>query len=157
MLLLAQQDYKVPQIARIVLRSEDTVARVLKRFVAGGLDVVPRRSPPGRDANGYVCKRPTWTDASQSGRASGLRGKRLRVEVVLAGATAPEPLPVRDLVEADLWSQRAFRCAIPPGAAPASRSLRGPDEVQFAFHPTLTRVWCLKGRRGQRARGSAGR
>jgi len=49
MLLLAQQDYKVPQIARIVLRSEDTVARVLKRFVAGGLDAVPRRSPPGRE------------------------------------------------------------------------------------------------------------
>jgi transposase len=24
------------------------------------------------------------------------------------------------------------------------------DEVQFAFHPTLTRVWSLKGRRGQR-------
>jgi transposase len=24
------------------------------------------------------------------------------------------------------------------------------DEIQFAFHPTLTRVWCLKGRRGQR-------
>lgn len=60
---------------------------------------------------------------TQSGRASGLRGKRLRVEVVLAGATAPEPLPVRDLVEADLWSQRAFRCAAPSGAAPASRSL----------------------------------
>jgi hypothetical protein len=39
-------------------------------------------------ANEYVCKRPTWTDASQSGRASGLRGKRLRVEVMLAGATA---------------------------------------------------------------------
>jgi hypothetical protein len=34
MLLLSQQDYKVPQIARIVLRSEDTVARVLKRFEA---------------------------------------------------------------------------------------------------------------------------
>ncbi len=49
MLLLAQQDYKVPQIARIVLRSEDTVARVLKRFLAGGLDAVPRRSPPGRE------------------------------------------------------------------------------------------------------------
>jgi hypothetical protein len=31
------------------------------------------------------------------------------------------------------------------------------DEVQFAFHPTLTLVWCLKERRGQRARGSAGR
>jgi hypothetical protein len=24
------------------------------------------------------------------------------------------------------------------------------DEMQVAFHPTLTRVWCLKGRRGQR-------
>jgi hypothetical protein len=24
------------------------------------------------------------------------------------------------------------------------------DEVQFAFHPTLTRVWSVKGRRGQR-------
>jgi hypothetical protein len=24
------------------------------------------------------------------------------------------------------------------------------DEVQFAFHPTLTRVWCRQGRRGQR-------
>jgi transposase len=24
------------------------------------------------------------------------------------------------------------------------------DEIQFAFHPTLTRVWCRKGRRGQR-------
>src|SRR5215467_1690306 len=43
MILLAQQGYQVPQIARIVLRSEDTVARVLKRFVTGGLDAVPRR------------------------------------------------------------------------------------------------------------------
>ena len=49
MILLAQQAYKVPQIARMVLRSEDTVARVLKRFVAGGLDAVPRRMPPGRE------------------------------------------------------------------------------------------------------------
>ncbi len=49
MILLAQQDYKVPQIARVVLRSEDTVARVLNRFLAGGLDAVPRRTPPGRE------------------------------------------------------------------------------------------------------------
>lgn len=49
MILLAQQDYKVPQIARMVLRSEDTIARVLKRFLAGGLDAVPRRTPPGRE------------------------------------------------------------------------------------------------------------
>ena len=46
MILLAQQEYKVPQIARIVLRSEDTVARVLKRFLAGGLDAP---APPGRE------------------------------------------------------------------------------------------------------------
>src|SRR6266567_9391621 len=49
MILLAQQEYKVPQIARIVRRSQDTVARVLKRFLAGGLDAVPRRTPPGRE------------------------------------------------------------------------------------------------------------
>src|SRR6266513_538056 len=49
MILLAQQEYKVPQIARIARRSEDTVARVLNRFLAGGLDAVPRRSPPGRE------------------------------------------------------------------------------------------------------------
>ncbi len=48
MLLLAQQGYKVPQIARIVLRSEDTAARVFRRFLAAGLDAVPRRTPPGR-------------------------------------------------------------------------------------------------------------
>ena len=41
----------------------------------------------------------------QGRRESRLRGKRLRVEVLLAGATAPEPLPVNDLVEADLWDQ----------------------------------------------------
>ena len=33
------------------------------------------------------------------------------------------------------------RRARTPGEALASRSLRGPDEVQFAFHPTLTRLW----------------
>jgi transposase len=49
MLLLAQQGYKVPQIARIVSRSEDTVARVFHRFLAAGLDAVPRRTPPGRE------------------------------------------------------------------------------------------------------------
>src|SRR5713101_4569579 len=33
---------------QIVLRSQDTVVRVLKRFFAGGLDAVPRRTAPGR-------------------------------------------------------------------------------------------------------------
>src|SRR5437868_14749005 len=38
-MLLAQQAYKVPKIARMVLRSEDTVARVHNRFFAAGMDV----------------------------------------------------------------------------------------------------------------------
>lgn len=48
MILLAQRGHTAPQIARLVLRSEDTVERVLKRFLAGGLDAVPRRTSPGR-------------------------------------------------------------------------------------------------------------
>ena len=67
--------------------------------------------------------------------------KRLRVEVLLAGATAPEPLPVHDLIEADLPEL----LTLVPRA-----DLYLQDEMQVAFHPTLTRVWCLKGRRGQR-------
>ena len=67
----------------------------------------------------------------------------------MAGAAAPEPLPVTDLVEADLWDQL-------PADLPALLALMPQadlylqDEVQFAFHPTLTRVWSRKGRRGQR-------
>ena len=37
MILLAQQDYTAVQIATMVLRSDDTVLRVLKRFRDGGL------------------------------------------------------------------------------------------------------------------------
>ena len=64
-------------------------------------------------------------------------------------ATASEPLPVEALVEADLWSQ------LPADVPELLRRLPHADlylqdEVQFAFHPTLTRLWCLKGRRGQR-------
>ena len=49
MLPLAKQEYKVPQIAHIVLRSEVTVARVLKRFLPGELDMIPRLTSPGRE------------------------------------------------------------------------------------------------------------
>jgi transposase len=71
------------------------------------------------------------------------------VEVLLAGALAPEPPPLTDLVEPDLWDQlptdvSALRALLP------SADLYVQDEVQVAFHPTLTRVWCPKGRRGQR-------
>jgi Winged helix-turn helix len=48
MRLLALQGQKSSQIAHTVLRSQDTVERVLKRFLAGGLDAVPRRTAPGR-------------------------------------------------------------------------------------------------------------
>jgi putative transposase len=47
--LLAHQGYSVPQIARLVLRSDDMVRRVLHRYQEAGLDAVPRRSPPGRE------------------------------------------------------------------------------------------------------------
>ena len=69
--------------------------------------------------------------------------------MLLAGATAPEPLPVKALVEADLWDQL-------PADLPALLALLPQadlylqDEFQVAFHPTLTRVWSRKGRRGQR-------
>jgi transposase len=47
MVWLAHHGQRVPQIAAAVLRSRDTVARVLHRFRAGGLDAVPRRVAPG--------------------------------------------------------------------------------------------------------------
>jgi transposase len=69
--------------------------------------------------------------------------------VLLAGATAPEPLPVTDLVEADLWDQLPADLPTLLTLLPHA-DLYLQDEVQFAFHPTLTRVWSRKGRRGQR-------
>src|SRR6266516_708955 len=49
MLLLSLRGQKSSQIAHTVLRSQDTVGRVLKRFLTGGLDAVPRRTAPGRE------------------------------------------------------------------------------------------------------------
>src|SRR5262252_6235967 len=48
MLLLEASGQTSTQIARLVLRSQDTVVRVLTRFLAAGLDAVPRRTAPGR-------------------------------------------------------------------------------------------------------------
>ncbi|MBO0796672.1 MAG: helix-turn-helix domain-containing protein, partial [Ktedonobacteraceae bacterium] len=48
MLLFSLQGQTSSQIAQAVLRSQDTVVRVLKRFLSGGLDAVPRRTAPGR-------------------------------------------------------------------------------------------------------------
>ena len=47
MVLLAPQGRSVAQIAAIVLRSRDTVERVLKRFLHGGGAAIPRRKAPG--------------------------------------------------------------------------------------------------------------
>ena len=49
MLVLSLRGQTSSQIAQIVLRSQDTVVRVLKRFFTGGLDAVPRRTAPGRE------------------------------------------------------------------------------------------------------------
>src|SRR6266571_5619176 len=53
MIMLAQSGQTAPHIARLVLRSEDTVERVRKRFLAGGPDAVPRRTSKGARAHGH--------------------------------------------------------------------------------------------------------
>ena len=69
--------------------------------------------------------------------------------MLLAGATAPASTPASDWIEPDLWDQLPTDVtdllALLPGA-----DLSLQDEVQIAFHPTLSRLWCPKGRRGQR-------
>jgi transposase len=76
--------------------------------------------------------------------------KRLRVEAVLAAAASPVPPPIEDLVpDPLLWDE------VPDDLAWLLRLLPRADvylqdEVEVALHPTLTRVWCPKGRRGQR-------
>lgn len=48
MVLLAQQGLSATAIAPLVLRSHDTVSRVLRWYRDGGLDAVPHRPRPGR-------------------------------------------------------------------------------------------------------------
>jgi transposase len=47
MVLLTHQGRSVAEIAAIVFRSRDTVERVLKRFLSGGVAALPRRKAPG--------------------------------------------------------------------------------------------------------------
>ncbi len=56
---------------------------------------------------------------------------------------------MHDLVEADLWSQLPADLEDLLALLPQA-DLYLQDEMQVAFHPTLTRLWCRKGRRGQR-------
>ena len=69
--------------------------------------------------------------------------------MLLAGALAPAPPPVAELVEPDLQAELPADVASLVGLLPRA-DLYLQDEVHFALHPTLTRVWCRKGRRGQR-------
>jgi transposase len=50
MVLLARQGLSATAIAPLVVRSHDTVSRVLRRYRDGGLDAVPHRPRPGRAA-----------------------------------------------------------------------------------------------------------
>jgi transposase len=69
--------------------------------------------------------------------------------MILAGAGTPTPPPVTALVEPDLLEDVPPDLAALLGLLPQA-DVYLQDEVQFAFHPTLTRLWCRKGRRGQR-------
>jgi hypothetical protein len=71
------------------------------------------------------------------------------VEALLALAS-PEPPPLRDLL-ADLATLIDLPPDLPALLALLPRAdLYLQDEIQAALHPTLTRVWSRRGRRGQR-------
>src|SRR6266508_869576 len=103
-------------------------------------------------------------DPQAQGRgAAGVGGKRLRAETLLAVAASPPASPppsldalgacaalVRDLLPDPLVAEWVpddlpRLLALLPGA-----DLYLQDEVEVALHPTLSRVWCARGRRGQR-------
>jgi transposase len=72
------------------------------------------------------------------------------VEALLAAAASPAPPPLADLLPdptlVDLLAEDLPRLlALLPRA-----DLYLQDEVEVALHPTLTRIWSRKGRRGQR-------
>ncbi len=69
--------------------------------------------------------------------------------MLLAGALAPAPPPIEELVEPDLVPEVPAEVASLMSLLP-NADLYLQDEVQVALHPTLTRVWCRTGRHGQR-------
>ena len=77
--------------------------------------------------------------------------KRVRVEALLAAAASPAPPPVADLVPDPTLADGLWPADLPRLLALLPRAdLYLQDEVEVALHPTLTRVWSRKGRRGQR-------
>jgi hypothetical protein len=78
------------------------------------------------------------------------------VEVLLAAAASPVPPPIDDLLPDPLLRDEVaedlpWLLRLLPRA-----DVYLQDEVEIALHPTLTRVWCQKGRRGQRLVESPG-
>jgi transposase len=72
------------------------------------------------------------------------------VEALLAAAASPLPPPIEALVPDPTLTD-----LVPADVPGLLRLLPGADlylqdEVEVALHPTLTRVWCRRGRRGQR-------
>ena len=78
------------------------------------------------------------------------------MEALLAGALAPTPPPLPDLVEPDLLAELPSDVASLLALLPRA-DLYLQDEVHFTLHPTLTRVWSRRGRRGQRLVEAPGR
>ena len=89
------------------------------------------------------------------------------MEALLAATALPSPPPVdhapkraKDVAAwlPALWPDASLVDLLPPDDPVMARRLAVlpqadgslQDEVQLALHPTLTRVWCPKGRRGQR-------
>lgn len=71
------------------------------------------------------------------------------MEALLAGAISPEPPTLQALVpQADRDQAPADLAALLALLPQADLYLQ--DEVQLALHPTLTRLWCRRGRAGQR-------
>jgi transposase len=70
--------------------------------------------------------------------------------VLLAGASAPEPLPIEPLVEADLLAQLPADLAPLLALLPQADLYRASMRCSSPFTRRVSRVWCLKGRRGQR-------
>jgi transposase len=77
--------------------------------------------------------------------------KRVRVEALLAAAASPLPPPLADLMPDPTLTPDSLPADLPRLLALLPRAdLYLQDEVEVALHPTLTRVWSRRGRRGQR-------
>src|ERR671934_25845 len=63
MVLLNAQGHTAAQVAQLTRRSPDTVRRVLRRYLAGGLDAVPHRPHPAPPPQAILFPMPPWPTA----------------------------------------------------------------------------------------------